>query len=93
MAQELVDNGPTTTAGEASELIAQFLALQNREQTAGCQVFLTASSLDAKSDVEDDILRPIAEALAALGEDILTEPIPRRLLEAILKPATPGTAI
>jgi hypothetical protein len=92
MAQELIDNGHMITAGEASELIAEFLALQKREPSS-FQVLLTAASLDPKSDMEEDIFRPIAEALAALGEDILSEPIPHRLLEAVLKPVIPDAAI
>jgi hypothetical protein len=85
MIQRLANNARQPAAKEAPEL----MAWREYRQTSGCQKVVPANSPGAKSDTEQKILQSIDEALAALGEDILTEPIPHRLLAVLLKGSTP----
>jgi hypothetical protein len=85
MIQRLTNSARQPAATETPEL----MAWQEHRQASGCQKIVPANSPDAKSDTEQEILQSIDEALAALGEDILTKPIPHRLLAVLLKGSTP----
>ena len=88
MIQSLTDNAREPAAEETPRLIAR----QEHRRAFGSQEIVPANSPDAESKTEHT-LQSIAEALSRIGEEILTEPIPPRLLEAILKLSTPKIEI
>jgi hypothetical protein len=87
MAQNLADAAYETAAEETPEPLAEFLAWQQNAQNR--QNAVSATRLDGNNETEQDIRLSIDQALERLGRDNLTEPIPPRLLELILKGSLP----
>jgi hypothetical protein len=84
MIQKLDNSGHEPAAEETPELIAQFLASMENGQTSDFHD-VPAHGRGAKMGADEEALLSIDQALARLGEDVLIEPIPHRLLEVVLK--------